>query len=142
MRQLRRHRGGIAVHPVKQSKSEIAHKSAHIVAKGQCVAHKRPKDGNKPKAGVAIHMGGKNIAGADQATIKQGQSRNHEHDHGGADNDKGSIRGIHRASLIITHKVCVLLNLFSGPAPDPQRRYNIVACLHKSTICAKTDVAF
>lgn len=40
-------------------------------------------------------MGGKHIAGAHQAAVKQSQSRGHQHDQSGADDHKSSVRGIH-----------------------------------------------
>lgn len=95
MRQIGCGRSGRALNPVQKKVGKVTDHAAEVIAEGQGVAHQGPKHGDQPQAGVTVHVGGKHIARPNQAAVKQGQRRGHQHDHCGADDHKSRIRSVH-----------------------------------------------
>ena len=95
MRQIGGGRSGRALNPVQKKVGKVTDHTAEVIAEGQGVAHQGPEHGDQPQAGVTVHVGGKHIARPNQAAVKQGQRRGHQHDHCGADDDKSRIRSVH-----------------------------------------------
>ena len=102
MRQLGGGRSRFRAHAAQEKIGQITDQTVDVAAKGQRIAEKSPQNRNDAQRGVTVHVRGKHIAGANQPPVKQRQRRSHEHDHGGAQQYKGSVGDVHNLLLVDT----------------------------------------